>query len=138
MFCYLALNQKNTLPPGKIECDNHFFEPACVQFGRQGAAALSQEERTVLPGVSWPRRSTVPIKKPAALRVKLVPFLAGRLAVSQQLSARWHELCLHVFWQESPAEECLVRWKSRLSAARCPFCLQVQQRSQWGGSLAPR
>lgn len=28
--------------------------------------------------------------------------------------------------------------ESRLSAARCPFCFQVQQRSKWGGSLAQR
>lgn len=71
---------------------------------------LSQEERTAFPGVFQPRRSAALVKKPAALRVKLEPLLAGRLAAWQRLSAGWQEQCLHAFWQEAPAEDRLTHW----------------------------
>ena len=47
---------------------------------------------------------------PAAPRIKLVPLLAGHLATSQWLSARWQEQCLCAFWQASPAEDRLMHW----------------------------
>ena len=47
---------------------------------------------------------------PAAPRIKLVPLLAGHLATSQWLSARWQEQCLCAFWQASPAEDLLMHW----------------------------
>lgn len=103
------------------------FEPD--QFGRQGAAVQSKEERTLFPGASWPRSSMTPIKKLTALRVKLVCLLAEHLSTPQWFCQAAGAV-LGCFLAGLSGRRSLDALALRFSTARCPFCFQVQQGSK--------
>lgn len=131
MFCCLTTNKK------KFSWENLVWQSLFEtdKYGRQGAAVHSKEKKTLFPGVSWPRSSMTPMKKPTAPRAKLVPLLAGHLSVPQWLCQAAGAV-LGCSLAGLSSRIMLAALALRFSTSRCPFCFWVQQRSKWGGSPA--
>lgn len=135
MFCCVTINKKMPILLGKFSVIIAFWARP-VRKTRCSCAITGGKDS--VPGHFPPREEYGSCQKACCSEGKACTSFGRTLCYIAVALCQAAGAVLVCFLAGLSSRRLLDALESRLSAARCPLCFQVQQRSQWGGSLARR